>query len=628
MIARRWRRATPTVNEGPGVLSRVSSKISQGMRRAALSLVSQQAGPAAVALPAEGHDYGPFGRMGVESVAGVKKGTSAAGRAASSPFGAVVTVSVTDAAIRVLIARGNRVRRWGESALSEGVVQDGLIVDEETFVANLNSALSEMRKGPKLNGAKVAVAIGGRNVVQRRFTLFVDEVDDLPEAIVEAGAERMSIKPEEFQLAWDAALAEYDLPDDGLGDGEAPAAEAEETLQDIEAELAGVDEAELGDPYDVYAFGMYQHVLRRDLRTLADSGARFAAAQPTAMALSAAANRESGIIIDVEADSLLAIVLRDGLPEVIREAAINPRMSEVEWTQAVTTQLSRAVAFHDSMYPDSKLAEDAPLFVTGSVELAPGGIDAALSRLPYVRTALPYTLRAPAEFPFDRYAANVGLALLAGKRWWQRTRVPIINRARFDFLPDEFRPRTLPLRAIATAAMAIVFIAGLFAGYEQVVATGTAANTAELRRDSIGRQVQIRNARIREVKTLEQQITDIESETIELIASADLIRVRDRGISDAMTLLADNIPAGVAVEELSDDGKFISILATSGQYAPLLQYAQSLELLDEFDRVRVRSIGSIDSGSESSALIEIEITRVLPSPASTSPRNEQSASAR
>jgi Tfp pilus assembly protein PilN len=319
-------------------------------------------------------------------------------------------------------------------------------------------------------------------------------------------------------------------------------------------------------------------------------------------------------------------VLRDGLPEVIREAAISPGMSEVEWAQAVTTQVSRAVAFHDSMYPDSKLEEDAPLFVTGSVELAPGGIDAALSRLPYERTSMPLTLRAPADFPFDRYAANVGLALLAGKRWWQRTRVPLINRARFDFLPDEFKPRTLPLRAIATAALAVVFVAGLFAGYEQVTAKAISADAAASRRDAIERQVQIRNARVREVTMLRQQIEDIESQTLGLIASAELIRVRDRGIAEALAVLAENVPVGMVIEEMNDDGDFISVLATSDQYAPLLQYAQNLELLDKFERVRVRSIGTVGAGDTGSTMIEIEITRRAQ--AQAEPPGQQAASAR
>ena len=48
---------------------------------------------------------------------------------------------------------------------------------------------------------------------------------------------------------------------------------------------------------------------------------------------------------------------------------------------------------------------------------------------------------------FARYAANVGLVIVSGKRFWQRAPVPPLPTPKFDYRPGNYRPRPLPWRA-------------------------------------------------------------------------------------------------------------------------------------------------------------------------------------
>jgi Tfp pilus assembly PilM family ATPase len=156
--------------------------------------------PVSTQLSSEQVDNEPFGMVGPNTVQAVKRGVAAAGRTAASPFGALVTVTVADEYIRVLTARGNRVRAWAESELPAGVVQLGLIVDEQTFIEVLGGVLKQVTRNGKLNGQKVAVAITGRNMVQRRLTVFVEDGQNLAEAILNANSDSMSIRPDEMQI--------------------------------------------------------------------------------------------------------------------------------------------------------------------------------------------------------------------------------------------------------------------------------------------------------------------------------------------------------------------------------------------------------------------------------------------
>ena len=470
MINRRWRRADSGEPSG-NWFDRADRWIKDRLLFLGRTFLWHEMNTRSFSLPDEGEDHGPFGQIGPKSMATVRSGAVAAGRAAASPFGAFITITVGDSAIRVLVARGNRVRGWAEALLPVGVVQDGLIVDEATFSEAMNRVIDEIGKGAKLSGAKVAVAITGRNVVQRRFTVFLEQDENLTEAIIDASSERMSIRPEELQLAWDAAKADYDAPLIDVDEEE-----EDSVFDDLEADF----EPDLdGDPYDVYAFGMYRHVLRRNLRTLANSGAKFSTVQPKAIALAAAANERSGIVLDIESNTITVIVLRDGLPEVVREVGIDPKMTQEQWVQSVTTQVSRTVAFHDSMYPDSPLPERCNLFLTGAAESAVGSAEMAASSIPYIRKSLPPTLRAPEDFPFARYAANVGLALVTGKHWWQRTRVSIIDRPMLDFRPTEFKPQPFPVQTTLTFVMAGVLLAGLGGMFQLSTSQQSAVARAE-----------------------------------------------------------------------------------------------------------------------------------------------------
>ena len=537
-------------------------------------------------LPEEKAEHGPFGQIGPQSLKGLKDGASAAGRAAASPFGALITVTIGDRAVRVLVARGHRVRKWAEAVLPPGVVQDGLIVDEQTFLDALNAVISSVRKDSRLKGTRVSVAITGRNIVQRRFTVFLEEGENLSEAIIQASAERMSIRPEELQLDWDAAPADYQ-DDEQLEDEE----EEFDALEELESELEPEPE---GDPHDVYAFGMYRHVLRRNLRSVVASGAKLAGVQPKVIALAAAANERSGVILDVEANSVTAIVLRDGLPEVVREVGVDSRLGREQWVQTISTQISRTVAFHDSMYPDSPLSPDAPLFVTGTNASDAGTAESGVSAVTFPRKQLPRTLRAPEEFPYERFAANVGLALVTGNRWWERSRVTLVERARLDFRPPEYKPRPFPVRATLTAAAVAVLAVGFGAFTSATVAQMSSVDTARETLTGLERQVALREAEIQRIMETRATIEAIRQQTEIVLANAAAIKDRDRGFSGTISILDALMPEGATLQEIDDDGSLIGVTVGADDYEILLGYVRALESEPSFDQVSVRSLGAVD----------------------------------
>ena len=652
MISTRWQRRTPrgTPEESGGsFVSRARERFGSFLR----SLMWESVEPVSAELASEQADNGPFGMVGPNALTAIKEGVSAAGRAAASPFGALVTVTVADELVRVLTARGNRVRAWAESELPTGVVQGGLIVDEQTFIEVLGDALKQVSRNGKLSGQKVAVAITGRNFVQRRLTVYVEDDQDIGEAIIAASMESMSIRPEEMQIEWDAEPLdligpdEEDLGEDEFEDGDDDDLEGEQADPRLQDEVknpntpppGGTDELGLenldldlqpepdGEPHDVYALALHRHVIRRNLRTISDFGAGFAGVQPKILALAAAVNSRAAVVLDFEANTLITAIISNGLPEVIREVGIDRHMTRAQRVSLITTQISRAVAFYDSIFPDDPFDTGSDVFVTGQTEEAEDAVDEALTDLPFVRSELPQTLRAPEEFSFATYAANVGLVIVSGKRFWQRTPVPLLQTPKFDYRPARYRPMPVPWRAALKVAAALVLGLGILGSYQAFTEQSVLVAQAEYRLGIIERQVELRSLKLDSTREARTLLDQARVRTERLLAANEVIQDRAAGFAETMSVISTLTPTDVHVTTVDDDGRVVAIEAEAAEYSTLLGFIDLLDRVPQFDHVQILNLGQAqgaDAGAgqepggptggaaavETSVKMSIEITRI------------------
>jgi len=615
MISSRIRRRSirqPEEERGPSFVSRVGSKLGNIVH----GILFQSIDPAKHTLPAERPDHGPFGQVGPNTAQTVRKAASAIGRTAASPFGALITVTVADNYVRVLTARGNRVRAWAERDLPTGVVQLGLIVDEQTFIDTVNELLQDVTRNGKLNGQKVAVAVTGRNMVQRRLTVFVDDENSLAEAIVEATTDSMSIRPEEMQIDWDAEELEVldedeledeesaeDEEDEGsdeaspeeLTDSKQPAQRAEQVEEGLGLEhLEIVSGAEPdGDPFDVYALAIHKHVIRRNLRTISEFSNRFAGVQPKILALAAAANTNEAVVVDIDSGTLITSVVREGLPEVIREVGIDADLSDGQWEQLIVTQVSRAVAFYDSIFPEEPFQADSKIYVTGQLDDIKRVVDSAVDKLPYGRAEMPKTLRAPEDFSFEKYAANVGLVIVSGKRFWQRTPVPLLSTPKLDFRPSQYRPRPLPVKAMMKVAAVVILGMGLFGGYQQVDAQSRSNSNSETVVATLEQQVELRSLKLERTREAREALDNSKARTERLIAANEAIQDRASGYSDTVAIISALQSDEVTLTTIDDDGSVVLVEAEANDFSKLLEYISFLELVPEFDHLQIVSLESV-----------------------------------
>jgi hypothetical protein len=209
-------------------------------------------------------------------------------------------------------------------------------------------------------------------------------------------------------------------------------------------------------------------------------------------------------------------------------------------------------------------------------------------------------LRAPDDFPFARYAANVGLALVTGKHWWQRTRVHIVDRPMLDFRPTEFRPKPFPVQATLTASMAAVMLLGLGGIYQFTSAQQHALAQSQDELAALERSVGLKELRVRRAADQRAEITKIHAETEALLDKVNLVKERERGYARVIDLVTDRVAsiAGLDVKEIDDDGKIVGLTVEGPDFNSVLRLVRLLEAEPGFTDVRVRTVGAHESETE------------------------------
>ena len=82
-------------------------------------------------------------------------------------FKQVTTLYIDDTSIKLLVAKGNQVKKWATLPLESGLVKDGVVVDK-TLVA---AKVKELLKSQKVRGGKVIAGLSGLHCLFRVFRL-------------------------------------------------------------------------------------------------------------------------------------------------------------------------------------------------------------------------------------------------------------------------------------------------------------------------------------------------------------------------------------------------------------------------------------------------------------------------
>jgi hypothetical protein len=212
---------------------------------------------------------------------------------------------------------------------------------------------------------------------------------------------------------------------------------------------------------------------------------------------------------------------------------------------------------------------------------------------------MPQTLRAPDGFSFEKYAANVGLVIVSGKRFWQRAPVHLLSTPKFDYRPTQYRPRPLPVAAVMKVAVALVLGFGVFTSYQLQSDQAGDLEFAQRNVEILTLRTDLRTQSIEETRSARLVLEEAKAKTERLIAANEVLQDREAGYGDTVSIISGIAPSDVTVEMIDDDGEIVAVEATSDDYPEMLAYIRLLEDVPQFDHVQVLSITRAGASDDS-----------------------------
>ncbi len=463
-----------------------------------------------------------------------------------------ITLSISNRSIKVLAAKGRRVKKWGSLTLPEGAVRDGLVLQPQAA----GEAIASLFKSTGIPKERVIVSLAGMSFTYRFIKMPKMRPAQLDEAIRRAAKKEMSLPMDELYLSWQP------IP----GRGEEPT---------------------------YFVLGVPRHFADALAGTLKIAGIEPYLMDLQPLALARAAGRPDVIAVNLEPDCFDIVFIAGGIPAVIH--SISPRGEGATLEDNIMRlagELTKTAAFYESHHPESRLNASMPLLLTGDLALdtpARGLLQAEVKN--QVEVPAP-PLDCPPELPATSYTVNMGLALKkTGTTGKEAGRYHDIN---INVLADKYRKvirKPTPAGYIIAQVLLAVAIVGLYPLYQSLDKIKDENVQIQTEFTNISRELSLATLFAGEDAQTENAIAEINAATAAWQAS-DQKLLAGRGVytSDLETVTGA-LPAQVDITSIEIDETIITVRGETGDVFSAVDYAVALEMTGIFREVRISELG-------------------------------------
>ncbi len=485
-----------------------------------------------------------------------------------------VTLFIEDSAIKLLVARGQRVEKWAKLPLEPGLVSDGLILDE-TQVADRIRELFNLQKV----GARTAVAaLSGFNSVYRLISL-----PELPSTILAEAVEQEAARV--VPVPMDQVYLSYQLMP----------APAGETL--------------------IFLAAFPRSNTDALLRTLKKAGLRVDVVDLAPLALCRTVDAPEAIVVNASSASLDIAIMVERVPQVIRSLSLpGEAQSLSERLTPIVEEINRTIAFYNSSHRDKPIEATVPIFVSGELAQAPDTWQLLSGTVGYPVSALPSPMEPLEGFDPSQFMVNIGLVLKQLPLEKVGTNLSIVN---FNALPQAEKPKkkVSPV-SILLPIIIVLGCGGVFYMYNL-------GRNAEARNELLRSHLEFTQSQIpeqQELKTsLEEQLAEIEPQIEPIKTEADTFDATFTTLEEGrnqmdldVTRISNLTPEDVALVYASSDeitgyaspisqasidhsGSTATVIGRSQDIDAIFQYAKDLRASGGFSEVIISSIEAYES---------------------------------
>ena len=453
----------------------------------------------------------------------------------------VVTLYIDDTSIRLLVTDGKSIIERAHSPLETGLVESGIVVNQEEVAARIIQLLEDRQVHTK----KVIVGLSGAHSLT--LVLNLPQLSDnlLAEAVMREAARVLPVPLEQLYLTW-------------------------QTIPATERRIR------------VFAIAIPRNAADALLKTFRRAGLTPYMMDIKPLALARMVNEPTAIIVDVQPTEYDIVIIGDGVPQPIRTISVPPE-ERLSWNgklPMITDDLTRTIEFYDSRNPESPLVPSVPIYVSGELADEPEVCQSLSDRLG--RSVMRLSL--PVSYPLgsypSRYTVNLGLAIkgLSSKS----NSASLV--AGIDVLPSAYQPKSFSFTRVLALTGAVIAVALIVSQITMVRINASGINTLNSNLETITRLIE--QKQLQELETVQVRSQEKVSQDIFTMALQTLNNQRDE-FNLGLEIVTSYLPNGVVLSSISHEGSELALEVQSASEDKVLQYARNLRTNGTFSEVSI-----------------------------------------
>ena len=456
----------------------------------------------------------------------------------------VVTLYIDDTSIRLLVTDGKSIIERAHSPLETGLVEGGIIINEEEVAARMVQLLEDQQ----IHTKRVIVGLSGSHSLT--LMLHLPQLSDnlLAEAVMREAARVLPVPLEQLYLTWQTIPA------------------AERRIR-------------------VFVVAIPRNAADALLKTFQRAGLTPYMMDIKPLALSRMVNEPTAIIVDVQPTEYDIVIIGDGLPQPIRTIPIPPE-ERLSWNgklPMITDDLARTIEFYDSKNPESPLVPSVPIYVSGELADEPEICQSLSDRLG--RSVMRLSL--PVSYPLgsypSRYTVNLGLAI---KRFPAKSNSASLV-AGMDILPPAYQPKSFSFTRVLALTGAVIAVALIVSQITMIRINAAGINTMNDNLETITRLVE--QKQLQQIEAAQALSREKLSQDAFTTALQTLNNQRDE-FNLGLEIVTSYLPIGVALSSIIHDSNELTIEVQSASEDTVLQYARNLRANGTFSEVTITNM--------------------------------------
>ncbi len=461
-----------------------------------------------------------------------------------------------DTSIRLLVTRGQQVKKWADAVLEPGLVKNGVVLKE----AEVAARIKQLFKILKVRTKKIIVGISGLHCLSRPITLPQLPGEMLDEAVRREAKRALPVPLEQLYLSW----------------------------QKIE-----------GSPGKTQVFLVAIPCKTADamFKTLRQAGLKPYLMDLKPLALARAVSENTAIIADVQPTEFDIAIKVDGICQPVRTVPLPGKATSwAEKLPLIGNDLSRTVEFYNSNNPEKPLTPSVPVFASGELAREPGQCQSLSEAVGHPVLPMTPPLNCPgAGLDPGKYMVNMGLALK--ETGAEKEAEPLATN--LNIMPAPYCPKPISLTniiavpTITTAIGLLLFLLMLIQNVSADVTTmrGQLHTTDQLLQQKLAQRQEL-TARI---TGLENQIAEAEASGNNLIAALNSIESQSsRG--NAMETVVERLPDVISLTHISYDDSTLTVNGQAPDEEKVLSYLGELDSSGEFAGITITSMRRVEGG--------------------------------